>query len=142
MISTDIPLPDVEIVTFRRYRGNGGQHNNKTETAIRITHLPTGIRVEACRERSRSANLTAAWKSLRERLGSIAEDAKSEKQRKEWSSKPDPIRGHWDRSYILHREIRVIDKRTGFRSDNAHEILDGKIDEIIRAEMIHRSKGD
>lgn len=133
-------LKDFEVVTFRRSRGNGGQHSNKTETAIRITHIPTGIRVEACSERSRSANLEAAWAIMRARLEARAKSAADDKKRAAWGAMPDAAKGQWDRSYVLcgsHR--RVVDRRTGVESGSPSEVLAGNLDVFLSASARSRA---
>jgi peptide chain release factor 2 len=133
-------LKDFEVVTFRRSRGNGGQHSNKTETAIRITHVPTGIRVEACSERSRSANLEAAWAIMHARLEARAKCAADDRRKAAWGAMPDAARGQWDRSYVLcGSRRRVVDRRTGAESDNPLEVLAGRIDSFLSAHR--RSRG-
>lgn len=133
-----IPRTDVEIVTFRRSRGNGGQHNNKTATAIRITHIPTGTRVEACKERSRSANLDAAWSALRERLELIVAENRNRQRKETWAARPEPARGYWDRAYFLDRDVRVVDRNTGVSTTAVAGVLSGQIDIFIRGAMLAR----
>lgn len=122
---------DVDIVLFRRSRGNGGQHNNKTATAVRMTHKATGIRVEACSERSQKANLEAAYSIMAARLQRLAEDSKAEKKREAYQSKPEAAFGAQIRTYNV-AEKYVTDHRTGHKEFNVKAVLSGKLDGFIR----------
>jgi peptide chain release factor 2 len=126
---------DVDIVLFRRSRGNGGQHNNKTATAVRMTHKATGIRVEACRERSQSANIEAAYEAMADRLNALHSDALASKRREHYESKSDATFGSKMRTYSLC-ERYVVDHRTGHRETNPKAVLDGGIDGLIRSVLM------
>lgn len=123
---------DVDIVLFRRSRGNGGQHNNKTATAVRMTHKATGIRVEACKERSQRANIDAAYAALAGRLNRLAEETKAARMRERYDSLPDASFGSKVRTYHL-AERYVTDHRTGHREMDPRAVLDGRLDDLIRA---------
>lgn len=123
---------DVDIVIFRRSRGNGGQHNNKTATSVRMTHKATGVRVEACRERSQTANIEAAYSALASRLNKMASDAVASKKREAYEAKPDASFGAKIRTVNLC-ERYVTDHVTGHKEGDPRPILDGKIDGFIRA---------
>lgn len=126
---------EVEIVIFRRSRGNGGQHNNKTATACRMTHKLTGTRVEACKERSREANIKAAYKSLETKLDAMRAEETNAARRALYDAKPDASFGAKARTYHLVDRY-VTDHVTGHKETNARSVLDGGIDGFIRASML------
>lgn len=128
---------DVDIVLFRRSRGNGGQHNNKTATAVRMTHKATGVRVEACKERSQSANIDAAYKALAERLNNMANEAESQRKRERYDSLPDASFGSKIRTYNF-AERYVTDHRTGHRETDPRAVLDGRLDGLVRSGLSPR----
>ncbi len=131
-IEIDINLDDLRIDTFRS-SGPGGQHMQKTSSAVRITHLPTGIIVACQNERSQAQNRETAMKVLRARLF----DLEQEKQEAEQSRlKGKHIEAGWGnqiRSYVLHPYKMVKDLRTGHETGNAEAVLDGGLDGFIEA---------
>jgi peptide chain release factor 2 len=139
-IEVEINDKDLRIDTYRA-SGAGGQHVNKTDSAVRITHLPTGIVVQCQTDRSQHRNRAAAMSMLRARLYELelqkrdeaAEAARGEKSEIGW--------GHQIRSYVLHPYQMVKDLRTGVEKGNAQGVLDGDLDEFMAAALAHRVAG-
>ncbi len=141
-IKIEINPADVRIDTYRA-SGAGGQHVNKTDSAVRMTHLPTGIVVQCQNDRSQHKNREACWKMLKSRLYELElEKQRAEKQAME-EQKTDIGWGHQIRSYVLDQS-RIKDLRTGMETGNTQAFLDGDIDEFIRAQLmgIRRGEGD
>ena len=142
-IEIDIPEKDVRTDDFRA-SGAGGQKVNKTSSAVRLTHLPTGITVAVQNERSQHANRDVAWKILRSRLYEV-EIKKREAAREEVEAgKKDIAFGSQIRSYVLAPYRMVKDHRTGVESGNVDAVLDGAIEEFITAELMgikHPNRG-
>jgi peptide chain release factor 2 len=133
----DIELDDDEIrVDTFRSSGAGGQHVNKTDSAVRLTHLPTGIVVSVQNERSQSANKDTAMKILRSRLAEKAEEEREAELAKERGGVSMGFGGNAIRSYVLHPYQQVKDARTGFEVGNAQSVLDGALDGFIRAYLL------
>jgi peptide chain release factor 2 len=136
-IAVTIDPGDLEIETFRASSA-GGQHMQKNETAVRITHTPTGITVSCQNERSQAQNKETALRVLRARLTQIEE----EKQREEIDElKGEHVEAGWGnqiRSYVLHPYQLVKDHRTGYESGNAEAVLDGRLDGFIEAYLRSR----
>ncbi len=131
-IQIDVEENDVRIDTFRA-SGAGGQKVNKTSSAVRITHIPTGIVVSVQNERSQSRNRDVAWKILRSRLYE-REMKKREAQRDQVESqKMDIAFGSQIRSYVLHPYQMVKDHRTGIEKGNVGSVLDGDLEEYMTA---------
>jgi peptide chain release factor 2 len=120
----DIQEKDVREDRFRA-SGAGGQHVNKTDSAVRLTHLPTGI-VAACQsERSQHQNRATAWKMLRARLARVEEERREAEQADKYAAKARTGFGSQIRNYFLHPDQRVKDVRTGYHVGNFHAMLDG-----------------
>jgi peptide chain release factor 2 len=139
-IEIDIPEKDVRIDTFRS-SGAGGQHVNTTDSAVRITHVPTGIVVACQNERSQHKNRSTAWSMLRARLYEIELQKKQEKLDAANAQKADIGWGHQIRSYVLQPYQLVKDLRTGTQSTNPAAVLDGDIDHFIEAALAQRIHG-
>ena len=128
---------DVDIVLFRRSRGNGGQHNNKTATAVRMTHIATGIRVEVCSERSQRANLDQAYSLLEAKLAEVARQRVEDAKKSAYAAKPDAAFGRQIRTYHAIERI-VVDHRSGLKLDFDAVVRRGKIESLIRSHMTAR----
>jgi peptide chain release factor 2 len=128
----DINPEELKIETFRA-GGAGGQHVNKTESAIRITHLPTGITVNCQNERSQHKNRAAGMTILASRLAEL-QRAESEERMRQIKGNVSPAEwGHQIRSYVLQPYTIVKDLRTDYETGNTQAVLDGEIDEFITA---------
>jgi peptide chain release factor 2 len=139
-IAIEIPDKDVRIDTFRS-SGAGGQHVNTTDSAVRITHVPTGIVVACQSERSQHKNRATAWSMLRARLYEMELQKKQEKLDAANAQKADIGWGHQIRSYVLQPYQLVKDLRTGAQSTNPAAVLDGDIDAFINASLSQRVHG-
>lgn len=135
-IKIEINDDDLRIDTFRA-GGKGGQHVNKTDSAVRITHLPTGIVVQCQNERSQFQNKSMAMKFLKSRLYERELQLKNEKIDEENKQKKDIAWGSQIRSYVLHPYKMVKDHRTNLESGNTGKVLDGDIDEFIQAYLMN-----
>lgn len=140
-IKIEINDDDLRIDTFRA-GGKGGQHVNKTDSAVRITHLPTGIVVQCQNERSQHKNKAMAIKYLKSRLYERELQMKNEKLNEENKSKKDIAWGSQIRSYILHPYKMVKDHRTNLEIGDAGRVMDGDIDEFIQAYLMDISGRD
>ncbi len=134
-IQVEIRPEDLKIETMRA-SGHGGQHVNKTETAVRITHLPTGIVVTCQNERSQHLNKMTALKILKARLYELERKKLEEKKAKLLGEKKEIAWGSQIRSYVLHPYRLVKDHRTGFETGNVEAVLDGDLDEFIRTYLL------
>ncbi len=132
---------DLRVDTFRA-SGAGGQHVNKTDSAVRMTHLPTGIVVSCQNERSQHKNRAMAMKILRARLFELEQRKKREELEKFSKDKKDIAWGSQIRSYVLHPYQLVKDHRTGVEIGNTSAVLDGAIDPFIEAYLMGVRKGD
>ena len=133
----DIDEADLRIDTFRS-SGAGGQHVNKTDSAVRITHFPTGIVVQCQNERSQHKNRATAMKILRARLYELEMHKRAEKMEEIHKSKKEIAWGNQIRSYTLHPYRLVKDHRTGVERGDADSVLDGDIDLFIESYLMSR----
>lgn len=139
-IVVDLQDKDMRIDTFRA-SGAGGQHVNKTSSAIRITHYPTGIVVQCQNGRSQHRNKDEAMKMLRARLYQLELDKRQAQAQAINDAKSDIGWGHQIRSYVLHPYRMVKDLRTNLEKSNADAVLDGSLDDFIRAALSQRISG-
>ncbi len=131
---------DLQIDTYRA-SGAGGQHVNKTDSAVRITHKPTGTVVQCQNERSQSSNRDTAMAMLRAKLVALEEEKRRAEIAKEKGEAQDVGWGSQIRSYVLHPYTMVKDHRTNVEVGNAQGVLDGDLDEFVRAELLRRAGG-
>ncbi|MEL4180977.1 MULTISPECIES: peptide chain release factor 2 [unclassified Roseateles] len=132
-IEIDINPADVRTDTFRA-SGAGGQHINKTDSAVRLTHIPTGIVVQCQDGRSQHSNRDVAWKRLRSRLYDHEMRKRAEEQQKLEDTKTDVGWGHQIRSYVLDQS-RIKDLRTNYETSATQKVLDGDLDAFISASL-------
>ncbi len=137
-VDVEIEPDDLQIDTYRA-SGAGGQHVNKTDSAVRITHRPSGIVVQCQNERSQSANKDTAMKMLRAKLIEREERRRQEEIAKEKGEAQDVAWGSQIRSYVLHPYTMVKDHRTNVEIGNVQGVLDGDLDELVRAELLRRA---
>ena len=137
----EIVLDDKEL-RFDTYRasGAGGQHVNKTDSAIRITHLPTGIVVQCQNDRSQHKNRATAIKMLKSRLYEAELQRREEKLQEEHNAKSDIGWGHQIRSYVLHPYQMVKDLRTNVETVNSQSVLNGDLDKFMEATLASKVK--
>ena len=131
-IEVELNDEDVKVETYRS-GGAGGQHVNKTASAVRVTHLPTGIVVQCQNERSQFKNKATAFKVLKARLYQHLKDEQKQKQLAVESTKKSIDFGSQIRSYVLHPYTIVKDHRTACETANVQAVMDGDIDRFIRA---------
>lgn len=137
-IDVEIPEKDLKIDVFRA-SGAGGQHVNRTESAVRFTHLPTGIVVQCQDERSQIKNRARALKVLQSRLYELERRKFEEKVAAASGEKSDVAWGSQIRSYILQPYQMVKDHRTGHETSQTQKVLDGEIDDFVRAQLLAKS---
>jgi len=137
-VEVEIRPEDLKIETMRA-SGHGGQHVNKTETAVRITHIPTGIVVTCQNERSQYLNKMTALKILRARLYELEKQKLNQKKESLIGEKKEITWGNQIRSYILHPYKVVKDHRTQYESYKVEEVLDGEIDDFIREYLLWKA---
>ncbi len=137
-VEVEIRPEDLKIETMRA-SGHGGQHVNKTETAVRITHVPTGIVVTCQNERSQYLNKMTALKILRARLYELEKQKLNQKKESLIGEKKEITWGNQIRSYILHPYKVVKDHRTQYESYKVEEVLDGEIDDFIREYLLWKA---
>jgi len=131
----EIDEDDLQVDTYRA-SGAGGQHVNKTDSAVRITHKPTGIVVQCQNERSQSSNRAEAMAMLRSKLAERAERERREEIAREKGEAQDVNFGSQIRSYVLHPYTMVKDHRTSFEMGDANRVLDGDLDGFVRAYLL------
>jgi peptide chain release factor 2 len=139
-IVIDIKESDVRTDTMRS-GGAGGQHVNKTESAVRLTHIPTGLAVVVQAERSQHKNRAAAWNMLRARLYEREMKKREEAAAAEQAARTDIGWGHQIRSYVLQPYQMVKDLRTGVSTSNTGAVLDGDLDDFMAATLAQRAFG-
>ncbi len=140
-IEIDLNPDDLRVDTYRA-SGRGGQHVNVTDSAVRITHIPTGIVVQCQNERSQHKNKASAMKVLKARLYELEKKKKLEKLEKLEDAKSDIAWGNQIRSYVLHPYRMIKDLRTSVEVGDADKVLDGDIDEFIKASLVQRMNAE
>lgn len=133
-IEIEIDESQVRVDTYRA-SGAGGQHVNKTDSAVRLTHAPTGIVVQCQNDRSQHRNRAEAWKLLRARLYELELQKREEEVQEAHEAKSEIGWGHQIRSYVLHPYQMVKDLRTNVEKGNAQGVLDGDIDSFLEAAL-------
>ena len=139
-IQIDINPEELRIDTYRA-SGAGGQHVNRTDSAVRITHIPTGIVVQCQNERSQHKNKAMAMKILTARLYELEKQKQNAKLEKLEDAKSDIAWGNQIRSYVLHPYRMVKDLRTRVETGDTDRVLDGDLDEFIKAALVLRKRG-
>ncbi len=137
-VDVEIDEGDLQVDTYRA-SGAGGQHVNKTDSAVRITHRPTGIVVQCQNERSQSSNKTTAMNMLKSKLLELEEQKRREEIAKEKGEAQDVAWGSQIRSYVLHPYTMAKDHRTNHEVGNVQGVLDGDLDGFVRAELLRRA---
>ena len=144
LLPDDVPVEidesDLRIDTYRS-SGAGGQHVNKTDSAVRITHLPTGIVVQCQNERSQTSNKATAMRILRSRLAELEEEKREAELARERGAAQDIGFGSQIRSYVLHPYQLVKDHRTDFEVGNTQAVLDGGLDGFVHAYLLAKAAG-
>jgi peptide chain release factor 2 len=139
-ITIEINENDVRTDTYRA-SGAGGQHVNTTDSAVRLTHIPTGIVVQCQSERSQHKNRATAWAMLRARLYEAELERREAAASAQAAAKTEIGWGHQIRSYVLQPYQLVKDLRTGVESTNPREVLDGALDPFMEAALAQRIGG-
>ena len=138
-VEIEIDEKDIREDTYRA-SGAGGQHVNKTDSAVRLTHLPSGIVVQCQNERSQHKNRSSAWKMLRARMARLEEEKREAEQAQRYKDQPRVGFGSQIRNYFKHPDQRVKDARTGHSSGNFDSVLDGNIQPFLDAYLSWRVK--
>jgi len=136
----EIDESELRIDTYRS-SGAGGQHVNKTDSAVRITHIPTGIVVQCQNERSQTSNKATAMRILRSRLAELEEEKREAELARERGAAQDIGFGSQIRSYVLHPYQLVKDHRTDYEVGNTQSVLDGGLDGFVRAYLLAKAAG-
>ena len=136
----EIDESDLRIDTYRS-SGAGGQHVNKTDSAVRITHIPTGIVVQCQNERSQTSNKATAMRILRSRLAEVEEEKREAELARERGAAQDIGFGSQIRSYVLHPYQLVKDHRTDHEVGNTQSVLDGGLDGFVHAYLLAKAAG-
>jgi len=139
-IEIDVQEKDLRVDTYRS-SGAGGQHVNVTDSAVRITHLPTGIVASCQNERSQIRNRDVAMKILKARLYDLEMEKRRDKLDKVEAAKKDIAFGSQIRSYVIHPYRMVKDHRTKRETGNVDRVLDGDIDDFMKATLVARARG-
>jgi peptide chain release factor 2 len=139
-VEVDLDESDLRIDTYRA-SGAGGQHVNKTDSAVRITHLPTGIVVQIQNERSQSSNKQTALRVLKSRLLEQEQERREEELAKERGAAQQADFGSQIRSYVLHPYQLVKDHRTEHETGNTQAVLDGDLDDFVREYLLAKAAG-
>jgi peptide chain release factor 2 len=138
-VELDINPDDLRIDTYRS-SGAGGQHINKTSSAVRITHIPTGVVVQCQNERSQHSNKDKAMQMLRAKLLMLKQEANAEKLSDIRGEIKEIGWGSQIRSYVFHPYSMVKDHRTSFETGNVTAVMDGEIDDFINSFLIQSAK--
>ena len=139
-VQVEIDESDLRVDTYRS-SGAGGQHVNKTDSAVRITHLPTGIVVQCQNERSQTSNKATALRILRSRLAELEEEKREAELARERGAAQDIGFGSQIRSYVLHPYQLVKDHRTDYEVGNTQSVLDGGLDGFVHAYLLAKAAG-
>ncbi len=139
-VDVEIDEADLRIDTYRA-SGAGGQHVNKTDSAVRITHVPTGIVVQCQNERSQSSNRQTALRILKSRLVELEQEKREAELAKERGAAQDIGFGSQIRSYVLHPYQLVKDHRTEYETGNTQAVLDGDLDGLIHEYLLAKAAG-
>jgi peptide chain release factor 2 len=139
-VEVEIDESDLRIDTYRS-SGAGGQHVNKTDSAVRITHVPTGIVVQCQNERSQTSNKQTAMRILKSRLVELEEEKREAELARERGAAQDIGFGSQIRSYVLHPYQLVKDHRTDFEVGNTQSVLDGGLDGFVHAYLLAKAAG-
>ena len=139
-LGVEIDESDLRIDTYRA-SGAGGQHVNKTDSAVRITHVPTGIVVQCQNERSQLSNKQTAMRILKSRLVELEQERRESELAAERGAAQDIGFGSQIRSYVLHPYQLVKDHRTGVEEGNTQAVLDGRLDDLIHAYLLAQATG-
>ena len=139
--AVELDEADLRIDTYRA-SGAGGQHVNKTDSAVRITHVPTGIVVQCQNERSQAANKQTALRILKSRLAELEQEKREQELARERGAAQQADFGSQIRSYVLQPYQLVKDHRTGYETGNTQAVLDGDLDELIHEYLLAKAAGN